>query len=93
MLISELNVSFDILAITESGNKKDSSSPINLQLNNCSTEHTSTESSAGGTFLYISKILSYQLKNNLKLHDRGKIKSSSIEIICSKSTDVIVGSI
>ena len=87
MLISELNVSFDILAITESGNKKDSSSPINLQLNNCSTEHTSTESSAGGTFLYISKILSYQLKNNLKL------KSSSTEIICSKSTDVIVGSI
>ena len=87
MLISELNVSFDILAITESGNKKDSSSPINLQLNNCSTEHTSTESSAGGTFLYISKILSYQLKNNLKL------KTSSTEIICSKSTDVIVGSI
>ena len=87
MLISELNVSFDILAITEPGNKKDSSSPINLQLNNCSTEHTSTESSAGGTFLYISKILSYQLKNNLKL------KTSSTEIICSKSTDVIVGSI
>ena len=42
ILISELNVIFDILAITESRIKKDSSCPINLQLNNYSTEHTPT---------------------------------------------------
>ena len=35
ILVSDLNVvSFDILAITETGIKKDSFSPINLQLNN-----------------------------------------------------------
>ena len=40
---SDLNVSFDILAITETRIKKDSSSPINHQLNNYSSEHSPTE--------------------------------------------------
>ena len=40
ILLGELNVSFDILAITESRNKKYSSNPTNLQLNNYSTVHT-----------------------------------------------------
>ena len=44
ILLNELNVSFYILAITETRIKKDSSSPINLQLSNYSTEHTPTES-------------------------------------------------
>ena len=51
ILISDLNVSFDILVITETRIKKDSSNPINLQLNNYSIEHTPTESSAVGTLL------------------------------------------
>ena len=74
ILLNELNVSFYILAITETRIKKDSSSPINLQLSNYSTEHTPTESSAGGTLLYISKRLSYQLRNGLRLYDPGKLE-------------------
>ena len=89
----DFNISFDILAITETRIKKDSSSPINLQLSNYSTEHTPTESSAGGTLLYINKRLSYQLRNDLRLYDPRKIESTFIEIICSKSTNVIVGCI
>ena len=54
ILLSELNVSFDILAIAESRIKEDSSSAINLQLNNYSIEHTPTESSAGETLLDIT---------------------------------------
>ena len=73
MLLSDLSVSFDILAITETRIKKDSSSPINLQLSNCSIEHTPTELSAGATLLYISKRLSYQLRNDLRLYDQGKL--------------------
>ena len=93
ILLSDLNVSFDILAITETRIKKDSSSPINLQLSNYSIGHTPTESSAGGTLPYINKRLSYQLRNDLRLYDPRKIESTYIEIICSKSTNVIVGSI
>ena len=44
ILLSDLNVSFDILAITETRIKKDSSTSIDLQLNNYLTEHTPTES-------------------------------------------------
>ena len=87
------SVSLDILAITESRIKKDSSSTIHLQFNNYSTEHTPTELSAGVTLLYINKRLSYQLRNDLRNYDPGKIESTFIEIICSKSTNVIVGCI
>ena len=93
ILLSELNVSFDILAITESRIKKDSLSPINLQLNNYSIEHTPTKSSAGGTLLYINERLPYQLRNDLRIYDPGKNESIFIKIICSKSTSVIVGCI
>ena len=82
ILLSDLYISFDILAITKTRIKKDSSSPINLQLSNYSTEHTPTELSGGGTLLYISKRLSYQLRNDLRFCDPGKIESPFIEIIC-----------
>ena len=55
ILLNDLNVNFDILAITESHIKKDPSSPVNLHLDNCSVEQTPTETSAGGTLLYINK--------------------------------------
>ena len=93
ILLSHLYVSFDILTITGTRIKKDSSSLINLQLNNYSIEHTSTESSAGETLLYTNKRRSYQLRNNLRLYDPGKSESTFIEIICSKSTNMIVGCI
>ena len=93
ILLSELNVSFHILAITETTLKKDSSSPINLQLSNYSIEHSPTEKSAGETLLYISKRLSSQLRNDLSLYDPGKIEQNFIKNICSKSTNVIVGHI
>ena len=75
-LLNELNVSFDILAITDSHIKKDSSSSKNLQLDSISIEHTPTEMSTGWTLLYISKILSYQLRSDLKIYHSGKTEST-----------------
>ena len=91
ILFNDLNVNFDILAITESRIKKNSSSPVNLNLDNYSIEQTPTETSADGTLLYINKRLSYQLMNDLKLYHPGKIESTFSEITCSKSSNVIVG--
>ena len=79
--------------MTELHIKKDSSSPVNLHLDNYSVEQTPGETSAGGTLLYINKRISYKLRNDLKLYHPGKIESTFIEIICSKSTNVIVGCI
>ena len=39
ILLNDLNVNFDILAITETQIKKNSSNPINLQLDDYSIEH------------------------------------------------------
>ena len=69
ILLNDLNVNFDILAITESRIKKDSSSPENLHLDNYSIEEAPTETSA---LLYISKRLFYQLRKDLKLYHQGK---------------------
>ena len=54
ILLNDLNVNFDILAITESHIKIDSSSPVNLHLENYSLDQTSTKTAAGGTLLYIN---------------------------------------
>ena len=91
ILLIDLNVNFNILAIAESRINKDSSSPINLHLGNYSVEQAPAETSAGGTLLYMNKRLSYQLRNDLKLYHPRKIESTFIEIICSESTNVIVG--
>ena len=93
ILLKELNISFDILAITDYRIKKDSLYPINLQLNNYPIEHTTIQSSVGGTLFYVNKRFFYQLRNKIRLYDPGKIESTFIEIVCSKSTNVIVGCI
>ena len=62
-------------------------------MDNYSIEQTPTETSARGTLLYISKILSYQFRNDRNLYHPAKIEITFIEIICSKSTNVIVGCI
>ena len=54
ILLNDLNVNFDILAITESHIKIDSSSPVNLHLENYSLDQTPTKTAAGGTLLYIN---------------------------------------
>ena len=54
-------MNFDFIALTESRIKKNSVSPINIELANYSIEHTLTEIAAGGTLLYINKWLSYMV--------------------------------
>ena len=93
ILLNDSNVSLDILGLTESRIKKDSLSPVNHDLGNHSFEHTPTELLPGGTLRYISKRFCYQLRNELKVYHSGKVKSTFIETICSKSTNATVGCI
>ena len=57
-LLKSTNKSFDVIVITETRIRKDISLTSNLSLNNYSLELTPTESSAGGTLLYIANRLS-----------------------------------
>ena len=56
-LLQSTNINFDVIAITETRIPKNVSVTQNIVLNNYSFEHTPTESSAGGTLLYIANRL------------------------------------
>ena len=83
-------MNFDIIALIESRIKKNSVSPINIELENYSIEHTPTEIAAGGALLYITKRLSYHPRNDLNICTLGKLESVFIEIVCPKSSNIIV---
>ena len=65
----------------------------NINMNNCSYEYTPTESSKGGTLLYIDKNLKHRSRNDLTLYKSKEIESSFIEIIEPKKKNTIVGCI
>ena len=66
-LLSDLEISFKIIGITESRliTKRDPMNDINIPA--YSIEHTPTKSNKGGVLLYISKDLNYKSRNDLKL--------------------------
>ena len=56
-----------------------------------SFEFTSTETSAGGTLLYIANHLSHKCCNDLNIYKKNELKSSFIEIFNPKKSNIIVG--
>ena len=64
---------FDILAVSETRITKQVSLLNNFNLNHYSFEFTRTETSAGGTLLYIFNHLSYNCRNDLNNQPR-KVK-------------------
>ena len=56
----------------------------NINLKNHNFEHTPTESTAGGTMLYITNHLAYKLRHDLKIYKTNELESTFIEFINSK---------
>ena len=63
----------------------------NISLNNYSFECTPTESTAGGTLLYIANHLSYKSRNELNLYKTNQLESTFIEMLNSKKCHIFVG--
>ena len=82
---------FDIIAISETRITKKVSLLNNLNLNNYSFEFTPTETSAGGTLLYIANHLLYKCRNDLNIYKKNELKSTFIEIVNSRKSNIIVG--
>ena len=71
--------------------KKNSVFPIYIELENYLIEHTLTEIASGGALIYtIQRLSSYHPRNILNIHMPGKLESAFIEIVCSKSSNIIV---
>ena len=82
---------FDIVAISETRITKQVSLSNNLNLNNYSFEFTPTETSAGGTLLYIANHLSHKCRNDLNIYKKNELESTFIEIVNPKKSNIIVG--
>ena len=90
-LLTELDIDFDFIGITESRISKTSFSPTNIALANYVIEQTPTESNAGGAVLYINRKHSYKIRKDLKLYKPHKIESVFVEVIMPRRTNIFVG--
>ena len=90
-LLQSTNINFDVIAITETRISKNVSVTQIIVLNNYSFEHTPTESSAGGTLLYIANYLSYKILNDLKIYKKIELESTFIEIVNPRKSNIIAG--
>ena len=72
---------FDIIAVSETRITKQTSLTTNINLKNYAIEFTPTESSAGGTLLYIACHLSYKPHPNLNIYKADQSESTFVEII------------
>ena len=92
-LIKSTNINFDIIAISETRILKDTYIVKNINIPNFSFECTPTESTAGGTLLYIADHLAYQNRKDLNLYKTNSLESTFIEITNPNKSNIIVGCI
>ena len=89
-MINELNLEFDILGISKSRIVK--SQPLNSNVSslNYAIEQTSSESTAGGIFLYINKSHSYKTLPDVAIYNPKKLESVFVEVVLPKKSNLIV---
>ena len=90
-LLSSTKKNFDVIAISETRITKQVSLLNNLNLNNYSFEFTPTETSAGGTLLYIANHLSYKCRNDSNIYKKNELESTFTEIVNPKKSNILVG--
>ena len=62
-----------------------------MNLKNYSVEFTPTETSAGGTLLYIANHLSYNCRNDPNIYKKSELESTFTEIVNPRKSNIIVG--
>ena len=62
-----------------------------MNLNNYSFKFTPTETSAGGTLLYIANHLSYKCCNDLNIYKKSALESTFIGFVNPRKSNIIVG--
>ena len=92
-MLKTTNTNFDIIAISETRILKNTKIVRNINIPNFSYEFTPTESTAGGTLIYIADHLAYQKRNDLTIYSKNYLESTFIEIMNPSKTNIIVGCI
>ena len=89
-LISEININFDLIGVTESRLKKGRTRTINIDIKGYTFEHTPTEASCGGSLLYIKDTLKYICRKDLQIYKQAELESTFIELLSSSGKKIIV---
>ena len=92
-LIADMKIKPKIIGISESRLQKSKQHITNISLPNYVYEHTPTESSKGGTLLYLDKHFKYKLRKDLNIYHKGMIESTFVEIINKNEKNMVAGSI
>ena len=92
-LLDSTNFNFDVIAISETRITKNKAQINHIDLTNYSYEHCPTESSAGGTLLYIRNHLLYKTRNDLNIYKSAELESTFTEIINHKKLNILLGCI
>ena len=73
-LLYSTNINFDVTAISETRITKNKAQINYIDLTNYSYDNCLTESSAGGTLLYIRNCLSYKTRNDLNIYKSAELE-------------------
>ena len=88
-----LNTKFDVICITETRLSHKNPITTNIELSGYNIEQTPTESSAGGTLIYISQNLSYKRRTDLQICCSKELESVFIEVMVPNKQSYILGTI
>ena len=91
-ILSENKLNFDVLGISESRLRLNTATLSSIQLPGYNLESTPTESTKGGTLLYIKSNFKYKRRNDLEIYKSKVLESTFIEIN-QQNKDMIVGCI
>ena len=92
-LLSQLSVKFGIIDTAKTRLKIHALRTTNINLQGYSVEHTPTESTCGGSFLYINNNINYLCRNDLQIYKKKELESTFTEFIKPSGKNVIVGCI
>ena len=90
-LLKCTNKVFDIIVVSETRITKQTPLPTNINRKNYAIEFTPTESSAGGTLLYIASHLSYKPRPDLNIYKANQLESTFVEIINPQKSNILIG--
>ena len=88
---AKINVTFNIIGITETRLNKSSIRNTNIGLSGYSLEHTLTQANCGAALLYIDHNINYIVQDDLCIYKSKEPESVFIEIINSEGKNTIVG--
>ena len=83
-MLSILNFEFSVITITVTKIQHNNPITFDTTLKNYNLYHTPTESSAGGTLIYVSDKLNSKDRTNLNIYKSKELESTFVQIINKK---------